>query len=168
MMISQQLPLSQHAAGAHDAPLLRHHESARASRRPPTSWRLMRSQAGSTVTVTFYGKLSAYEGERSAAAIVAEFCRGPATMVWNLADMSGYETGARIAWQRALWPVRHDILGLDIVGGNPLVRIGAVTMTMMLGIETRFIDRPRGALSRSKGVDTDDGLGPRRRSSHRS
>lgn len=74
-----------------------------------------------------------------------EIARAPAHVVWNLTEMTGYDAAARVSWQHALWPLRHRIHGIEVVGGNPVVRIGAVTLTMVLGIEARFVETARAS-----------------------
>ncbi|AKT40240.1 hypothetical protein [Chondromyces crocatus] len=107
------------------------------------SWNLRRSSDGETLVVTFHGKLTEADGRTSVLALVAQLARGPARVVWNLHEMTGYEAGARLAWQRGLWPVRHCIRSLEVIGGSPVVRVGAVTLTMVLGLEARFYSASR-------------------------
>jgi hypothetical protein len=54
--------------------------------------------------------------------------------------MTGYESAAREAWQSMLWPLRHKIRRVVVVGGRPLVRIGATTLGLALGIQIAFQD----------------------------
>lgn len=127
-------------------------QPARDLRSPACSrpWTLRRTGDGATVIVTFRGKLSAGEGRASAEAFAMEIAREPALVVWNLIEMTGYEPAARVAWQHALWPLRHRIRGIEVVGGNPVVRIGAVTLTMVLGIEARFIETAHAEAARTE------------------
>lgn len=115
---------------------------AHPSRRP---WALRRTKDGTTLIATFRGRLGGRDGQLSAECFAAEIARRPAHVIWNLTEMIGYEAAARVAWQRALWPVRHLIRGIDVVGGSPLVRVGAVTLTMVLGVEANFREAARFA-----------------------
>lgn len=90
--------------------------------------------------VAFTGKLSADDGAASAAAFADALRHGPADVVWDLRRMSGYEAAARVAWQNALWPHRRNIRGVQVLGGNPMVRLGAMTLTALLGVSVHFSD----------------------------
>lgn len=114
----------------------------------PMNWKLRRSPDGSTLIVTFSGRLGAADGAASAAALVEELLRAPAYIVWDVVHMAGYERAARVAWERALFGVRHAIRGIEVLGGNPFVRIGAVTLTMMLGVQASFVDPPSHSRAR--------------------
>src|SRR6188768_1190129 len=100
----------------------------------------MTSADGTSIVVSFDGKLDGDAGAASAAAFAEALRRGPADVVWDLRRMSGYETSARIAWQNALWPHRHHIRKVEVIGGGPLVRLGAMTLTAVLGVPVRFSD----------------------------
>jgi hypothetical protein len=54
--------------------------------------------------------------------------------------MTGYEMGSRIAWQNALWPLRRNILSIEVIGGNTIVRLGAVGLSSLLGVPALFSD----------------------------
>jgi hypothetical protein len=102
------------------------------------SWQIVTSKDGSCIVVAFDGWLSTAEGGASAAAFVEALRRGPADVVWDVRKMTGYDTGARLAWQQALWPLRRNIRGIEVLGGSPLVRLGALTLTTLLGVSVRF------------------------------
>jgi hypothetical protein len=122
------------------------------SRRP---WTLRWTEDGETLIATFRGRLSGRDGAASAAAFATELSRGPARVIWNLTEMTGYEAGARVAWQRALWPVRHHIRSIEVVGGGPIVRVGAVTLTMALGLAATFVEAGRSPAGRSSAFPRD-------------
>jgi hypothetical protein len=105
------------------------------------SWKLRRSPDGSTVVIIFCGNVRAAEGAISASALADELMRAPAHLVWDVMRLEGYESAARIAWGRALSRVRHAIHGIEVVGGSPMVRVGLVTLVMMLKVEASFVDR---------------------------
>lgn len=102
------------------------------------SWRVRKSIDGSTVTVEFDGRLDASSGEQSAAALAVELEASPRSVVWDVRRMSGYDTDARVAWQKTLWPLRDKIRSVRVIGGGPLVRIGALTLAGLLGVTISF------------------------------
>jgi hypothetical protein len=55
-------------------------------------------------------------------------------VIWDVHGMTGYDTEARIAWQRIIWPVRKNITRLEIVGARGLVRLGAISLAIVLGV----------------------------------
>ena len=127
-------PAPRRAAAEHQADPIH-----RPCRRP---WSLRRTKDGATVIATFRGKLGESEGRTFAASFAEELSWAPAHIIWNLTEMTGYEAAARVAWQEALLPLRHRIRSLEVVGGGPLVRVGAVTLAMVLGVEARFVEGP--------------------------
>lgn len=123
----------------HPAPVRHEEPLHRPSRR---SWSLRRTKDAATLVATFRGKLSEAEGKAFAAAFAEELTWAPAHIIWNLTEMTGYEAAARVAWQEALLPLKQRIRSLEVVGGSPLVRVGAVTLAMVLGVEARFVEGP--------------------------
>lgn len=88
----------------------------------------------------FDGYLSEKEGILSARAFVFELQKAEITDVaFDVRTMTGYDRGARIAWQRELYPVRERVLSLEVRGGNSMVRMGASVMALALGIEMRVV-----------------------------
>jgi len=102
------------------------------------TWHLVRSQGGGTIVVAFEGWLGAEEGAASADAFVEALRCGPADVVWDVRRMTGYDTAARVTWQHKLWPLRRNIRRIEVLGGNPWVRLGALTLTTMLGVVVHF------------------------------
>jgi len=93
------------------------------------------------VVVVFEGKLLSAEGEESARAFADALVHHDSVeAVWDIRRMTGYESGAREAWQSMLWPLRHKLRRVVVVGGRPLVRIGATTLGLALGIPMAFQD----------------------------
>jgi hypothetical protein len=96
---------------------------------------------GKRFVIAFDGKLLAEEGVTSARAFSeALLPHDSVEAVWDIRRMTGYERAAREAWQSALWPLRHKIRNIVVVGGTPLVRIGATTIGLALGIQIAFED----------------------------
>lgn len=96
-------------------------------------WVLTRE--GATLRASFEGTLTASEGERSAAAL-RELVRDleGVDIVLHVRDMEGFDTAARKAWQRELRPLRARIRSLRTVGASPIVRLGASTLGLLVGI----------------------------------
>jgi hypothetical protein len=105
-------------------------------------YRIQQTFDGSWVTIVFQGRLDASDGQKSASEVAALLDEQPRVLVWDLRGMSGYATEARVAWQSTLWPRRQRILEVRVVGGNPLVRVGAVTLGSLLSVPIRFNDDP--------------------------
>lgn len=102
------------------------------------SWRIATSADGSNIVMTFDGWLSSAEGLTSAAAFADALKRGQADVAWDVRKMTGYDTGARIAWQQTLWPLRKNIRRVEVIGGSSWVRLGALTLTTLLGVSVHF------------------------------
>lgn len=91
--------------------------------------------------MSFDGKLSAEEGAASARAFAdAANAHDKIEAVWDIRRMTGYDRAAREAWQSTLWPLRHKIRRVTVVGGRPLVRLGATTLGLALGVQISFRD----------------------------
>ena len=101
-------------------------------------WTIRRTADGRTVILTFTGKLSALEAQASMVALAVQLASGPHHVIWDLTAMSSYDAHARLAWQRGLRPLLSLIRDIEVVGGNPLVRVGTVTLTMTLGLQATF------------------------------
>lgn len=88
----------------------------------------------------FEGHLSEKEGHSSARAFVRELQKAEIIDVaFDVRTMTGYDRGARIAWQKELFPVRDRVLTLEVRGGNSIVRMGASVMALALGIQMRVV-----------------------------
>ena len=98
------------------------------------SWRIETSDQPPSVVATFDGWLSASEGVTSADAFRGTISLTRRRVVWDVRKMTGHDTGARLAWQEALWPVRKNISGLRVVGAKGLVRVGAISLAIVLGV----------------------------------
>ncbi|MBL8684822.1 MAG: hypothetical protein JNK05_36940 [Myxococcales bacterium] len=99
---------------------------------------MRRSIDGSSVTVEFDGRLDALGGQQSASALATELEASPRDVVWDVRRMSGYDTEARVAWQKTLWPLRDKIRSVRVIGGGPLIRVGALTLAGLLGVAISF------------------------------
>lgn len=61
---------------------------------------------------------------------------------WDVRGMTGYDSGARKAWQRQLMPLRRQIRSITLIGGSSLVRMGAGVLALVLRIDCRFAATP--------------------------
>jgi len=94
-----------------------------------------------TIVATFVGHLTADEGLESA----HEFAEAleeveeveHAAVVFDVADMTGYDSAARTTWQKALFPHRRKISAIELRGGNAIVRMGASVLALALGVPLR-------------------------------
>ncbi len=92
--------------------------------------------------VTFQGHLSTAEGEQSVRELMTALNEQACDVEWDVRGMTGYDSGARKAWQRELLPRRRQIRSITLVGGSALVRMGASAIALVLGIHCRFIAAP--------------------------
>jgi len=97
-------------------------------------WHQEQSPNDSCLTFVFDGQLSATEGAESAAVLERALAGGARDVVWNVRAMTGYEAGAREAWQQVMWPNRKRIRSLKLVGGHGLVRVGATFLAVLIGV----------------------------------
>ena len=94
--------------------------------------------------MVFSGRLTKVEGEASAQAFRSAVESEPSDVTWDVRQTTGYESGARAAWQKQLWPVRSHLKSIRVIGGNPLVRLGATTLGLALGIPISFLEDQSG------------------------
>ena len=104
------------------------------------AWSLKRQENPDRILVRFTGRLTTAEGQASIAALADALKHDPAIVEWDIRAMEGYESGARSAWQTGLWPIRDRFQGLTIRGGSALVRLGASTLALFLGVPFSFVD----------------------------
>jgi hypothetical protein len=105
---------------------------------PPTpsrpAWRIETREDPPSVVAIFDGWLTKEAGEASALAFRDTIAATKRQVVWDVQKMTGYDTGARLAWQEVLWPVRRNILKLEVVGAKGIVRVGAISLAIVLGV----------------------------------
>jgi hypothetical protein len=96
-------------------------------------WRI-RTSDDTSITVEFDGRLDVVGGQDSATALARELEKGPRAVVWDVRKMTGYDSEARVAWRKTLWPLRENISSVRLIGGGPLIRVGALTLAGLLGL----------------------------------
>ena len=82
----------------------------------------------------FEGYLSAEAGEESVKAFVEAMGADPIVAVFDIREMGGYASGARRTWAAALKPVREQMVRIELVGGNALVRMGGSVLGALIGV----------------------------------
>lgn len=97
------------------------------------------------VTAVFDGYLSAEDGAASASAFRAAFGDTPLAVAWDVTRMTGFEAGARGAWADAIWPIRHQIKSLKVIGAKGIIRVGAMFLAFLLGKPYEFVASSAGA-----------------------
>lgn len=101
------------------------------------SWRV--SSSAFVAEAVFVGHLSAKDGRESAEAFAKELSKlEVADVIFDVREMTGYDREARMAWQIKLTPLRERIIGIRIVGGNAIVKMGASVLALALGVELSF------------------------------
>jgi hypothetical protein len=100
-------------------------------------WQIARRQGA--LLVVFDGHLTAEEGPRSIADFTRVLGHGTSDVIWDITRMRGYDSAARDAWQHGLASRRAQIRSITVVGGGALVRLGASTIGLLLGIRCRFV-----------------------------
>jgi hypothetical protein len=91
------------------------------------------------IEFTFEGRLSAEEGKRSASFLAEALGVEPLHLVFDVRNMTGYDSDARVAWQNILFPKRKAILSTTMRGGNSIVRLGGTVLAMALGCPIDFV-----------------------------
>jgi len=104
-------------------------------------WSIRKVQNTREVHLCFDGHLSAEEGRASLNALLDAMGGQNISVVCDIRCMSGYETAARLVWQRGLWQHRKQIDTCGFIGGNSIVRVGARMMCGVLGIRVYFVEQ---------------------------
>jgi hypothetical protein len=100
-------------------------------------WSVSKPKAG-VIVFRFCGRLSGEGGQQSAAVLASALDREPQDIIFEVVEMTGYETAARTAWQATLFPKRKSIRSITMRGGNHLVRLGGTVLAMALGCTIKF------------------------------
>ena len=59
-------------------------------------------------------------------------------VIWDVHAMTGYDTGARTAWQEHIQPLRHRIREIRVVGATPITRFGTAALAIAIGVPASF------------------------------
>lgn len=103
-------------------------------------WRVWNDEKLGAVCVSFSGHLDETAGAESAKRFAAELGSKQTNIVFDISAMKSYDAKARGAWQEMLWPKRELIKSLSIIGGSPLVRMGAHMLGMALRAKVQNAD----------------------------
>ena len=90
--------------------------------------------SGDRLVVRFDGRLTEEEGARSARALIEAMGERSCALTFDIRKMDGYDSRARQAWQAALAPLKSQVAQIELVGGNPIVRMGGQTLGLLTGI----------------------------------
>jgi hypothetical protein len=87
------------------------------------------------LAIRFVGNLSA-DAARSALDEVRAALRDRGdkiNMVWDAAEMTGYETEARTLWQQGMAELKSRIHAIHLVADSAIIRMGAAVVGMFIG-----------------------------------
>lgn len=104
------------------------------------TWNVWTERPSGQIWAEFHGNLDAADGKESAR-VFSHLLDGARRwdVVFDIRHMTGYHRDAREAWQAALRPLRDRIACIYVVGGNPLVRMGANLLGSFLGVRMRGV-----------------------------
>jgi len=105
-------------------------------------WSATRHASENIVHVRYSLELSVDDGDQSLKRVLELMGTDDCHLEFDLRDMLGYQTGARVAWQRGLWANRKRVLSFGLIGGKPLLRQAAQMIGFVLGIKVRSVDAP--------------------------
>lgn len=112
-------------------------EEVRLSCPMPGAWAIV--ERGQVVVVRFGEHVSTAEGEASARALLAKIGSRSFELQLDLRETRGYESGARKAWQEALWPRRGQLISIVVASRSAVPRMGASMFAAFLGIPCRHV-----------------------------
>lgn len=101
------------------------------------AWTLVEQRGRKRIVARFDGHLSDVEGRESAQRFFDTVGSTSWHIVFDVRAMDGYTSTARRCWQRTLGPKRSQLLSLTVVGGGPIVRMGAAALGLALGVPAR-------------------------------
>lgn len=86
----------------------------------------------------FCGNLDPINGVASAMALAEALRASERVVIWDVQAMTGYDTGARTAWQEHIKPLRHRIREIRVVGATPITRFGTAALALAIGVPAVF------------------------------
>jgi hypothetical protein len=97
-------------------------------------------EADGRLVAAFRGHLGADDGKLSAEQFARLLQDAPAHVAFDVREMESYASGARVAWQSTLWPVRDKLRSIEVRGGNAIVKMGAAAIGLFLGVPVRYVE----------------------------
>lgn len=88
----------------------------------------------------FSGNLDTINGVASAMALAEALRASECVVIWDVHAMTGYDTGARSAWQEHIQPLRNRIREIRVVGATPITRFGTAALAIAIGVPAAFVD----------------------------
>ena len=107
---------------------------------------------GDAIWVVFGRNIAPQTGVESARRFLELLGDRSAHLVFDTRSVEAYASGARQAWQRAIWPHRGQIASLSVVSHSQLTRMGATMFGAFLGVECHVVETP-GELPRRLRAD---------------
>jgi hypothetical protein len=102
----------------------------------PQTWHLQVSPG--LATMRFSGNLDTINGVASAMALAKVLRASECVVIWDVHAMTGYDTGARSAWQEHIQPLRSRIREIRVVGATPITRFGTTALALAIGVPAVF------------------------------
>jgi hypothetical protein len=102
----------------------------------PCTWHLEVSSG--LATMRFSGNLDTINGVASAMALAEALRASECVVIWDVHAMTGYDTGARSAWQEHIQPLRSRIREIRVVGATPITRFGTAALAIAIGVPAAF------------------------------
>lgn len=102
----------------------------------PCTWHL--ETTSGLVKIRFCGNLDTINGVASAMALAQSLRNSECVVIWDVHEMTGYDTGARTAWQEHIQPLRHRIREIRVVGATPITRFGTAALALAIGVPAVF------------------------------
>lgn len=97
---------------------------------------VLKVDGAATITIQFNGVIDEETGTLSVSALLTELDRAaPIDLIFDVRLCTAYTSAARDAWQKAMWPRRHDIRSITVITKSPLMRMGATMFGLALGIK---------------------------------
>jgi hypothetical protein len=103
-----------------------------------SAWEVNRDAGGDRIVVRFRSRISADDGAAAARRFVTLLGADTVDVTFEVRGVNGYESAARDAWQRQVWPLRHQVRSMRFVGTSALTRMGATLFGLALGVPTSF------------------------------
>ena len=94
---------------------------------------------GKFLYISFHGPFSTEAGQHSAEWARQHMGDGDFGLIFDTREVAGYESGARKAWEDALFPERKRICEMVLLADSTVAVMGATLFGLMMGIKVRRI-----------------------------
>jgi hypothetical protein len=104
-------------------------------------WKVTESEGSIVITTFGHDKVGTWPAAVAQFGAHITMHREPVRVIADLREMTGYESGARRAWQEAFRQHRHLMQGLVLVGARSRgIRMGAAVVAAVAGVPVRFVN----------------------------